>query len=42
MGNHDYPDSMALDNGHLSSTGAVQLTSRIDSLIKTLNIDFNE
>ena len=42
MGNHDYPDSMALDNGHLSSTGAVQLTSRIDSLIKTLKIDFDE
>ena len=40
MGNHDYTDEMAMDNSHLSPRGAEQLTHRIDSLIKTLNIDF--
>ena len=40
MGNHDYTDEMAMDNSHLATLGAIQLTHRIDSLIKTLNIDF--
>ncbi|WP_458450011.1 TIGR02171 family lipoprotein [Fibrobacter sp.] len=40
MGNHDYTNEMAMDNSHLSPRGAEQLTHRIDSLIKTLNIDF--
>jgi len=42
MGNHDYTDDMAMDASHLSPKGAAQLTSRIDSLIKTLKIDFDE
>ena len=41
MGNHDYTDEMANDYSHLNHSGAALLTSRIDSLIKTLNIDFD-
>jgi hypothetical protein len=41
MGNHDYTSEMALDCSHLNHAGAEQLTHRIDSLIKTLNIDFD-
>lgn len=40
MGDHDYTDEMATDPGHLSEVGAVRLTDRLDSLIKTLNIVF--
>lgn len=40
MGNHDYTDEMAYDTDHLSTLGAEQLTHRLDSLIQTLNIDF--
>ena len=40
MGEHDYTDEDALDNAHLSKVGAAKLTPRIDSLIRTLNIDF--
>ena len=40
MGNHDYTSEMALDCSHLNHAGAEQLTHRIDSLINTLNIDF--
>lgn len=40
MGEHDYTDEMAFDNNHLSELGAKQLTHRLDSLIQTLNIDF--
>jgi uncharacterized protein (TIGR02171 family) len=40
MGNHDYTDDMAFDSSHLSRKGAEQLTSRLDSLIQTLDIDF--
>ncbi|MBO7413153.1 MAG: TIGR02171 family protein [Fibrobacter sp.] len=36
MGDHDYTDEMARNNSHLSSVGAKQLTSRLDSLLKTL------
>ncbi len=42
MGNHDYDDNSANDNSHLSHAGAAKLTARVDSLIKTLNIDFGE
>ncbi|WP_369697115.1 TIGR02171 family protein [Fibrobacter succinogenes] len=42
MGNHDYGDNLANDYSHLSHSGAAVLTARIDSLIKTLNIDFGE
>lgn len=35
-GDHDYSDKMALNTDHLSSAGAEQLTSRLDSLLKTL------
>ena len=42
MGNHDYTDDMADDYNHLSQTGAVQMTNRIDSLLKTLNINFGD
>ena len=41
MGNHDYTDNMANDNSHLSTKGAQKLTRRLDSLIRTLDIDFN-
>lgn len=41
MGNHDYTDNMANDNSHLSTKGAQKLTHRLDSLIQTLDIDFN-
>ena len=37
MGNHDYVDFMALNTDHLSHEGAVQITRRLDSLLKTLN-----
>ena len=40
MGDHDYTDEMAHDTDHLSYLGAEKLTFRLDSLIKTLNIDF--
>ena len=40
MGDHDYTDEDALDNAHLSKVGAAKLTPRIDSLIRTLDIDF--
>ena len=36
MGNHDYTEEMALDYDHLSALGAVQITSRLDSLLQTL------
>jgi hypothetical protein len=42
MGNHDYSDDMANDTDHLSEAGAVKLTHRLDSLIKTLDINFTE
>ncbi len=42
MGDHDYTDEMAMDTDHLSTLGAQQLTSRIDSLIQTLPIDWDE
>jgi uncharacterized protein (TIGR02171 family) len=41
MGDHDYTDNMANDNSHLSIEGAQKLTHRLDSLIQTLNINFN-
>lgn len=40
MGDHDYTDEMAQDTDHLSPLGAEKLTLRLDSLIKTLNINF--
>lgn len=39
MGYHDYTDEMAADRDHLAEKGAEQLTSRLDSLIRTLDID---
>jgi len=36
MGNHDYTDEMAFDYDHLSVIGATQLSSRLDSLLHTL------
>jgi hypothetical protein len=41
MGKHDYTDEDAHDYSHLSQTGAEKLTRRVDSLIKTIDIDFN-
>lgn len=38
MGNHDYTDDMALDADHLATLGAEQLSHRLDSLIRALNI----
>jgi len=35
-GDHDYTDAMALDYDHLSALGAVQLTVRLDSLLKII------
>ena len=40
MGDHDYTDEMAYNTDHLSYLGAEKLTFRLDSLIRTLNIDF--
>ena len=36
MGEHDYTDEEALDFDHLCSAGAPKITSRVDSLLKTL------
>jgi Uncharacterized conserved protein len=36
MGNHDYPDNLAQDAGHLSTDGAKKMTIRLDSLLRTL------
>ena len=41
MGNHDYTDEMAMDRDHLATKGAEQLTKRLDSLIRTLDIDLS-
>ncbi len=35
-GDHDYTEEMAWDYDHLSATGSVQMTNRLDSLLKTL------
>ena len=42
MGDHDYTDEMARDRDHLATPGARQMTLRLDSLIKTLNINFEQ
>ena len=36
MGNHDYPDSLAMDFDHLCDAGAKRLSARLDSLLRTL------
>lgn len=36
FGNHDYGDSDAVNWGHLSSSGAAKLTTRLDSLINAI------
>ena len=41
MGNHDYHDDLAQNTDHLNSKGAVQLTHRLDSLIQTLDINWD-
>ena len=41
MGKHDYTSEMAYDDSHLGNVGAQKLTHRLDSLIQTLDIDFN-
>lgn len=40
MGNHDYTDEDALNCDHLSDKGAEKFTTRLDSLIKTLKINW--
>ena len=40
MGNHDYTDEMARDSDHLGDKGALQLTGRLDSLLREQNIDW--
>ena len=40
MGKHDYTSKMAYDDDHLGTLGAEKLTHRLDSLIKTLDIKF--
>jgi hypothetical protein len=42
MGMHDYGDEMAFNCDHLSYKGAEKLTKRLDSLIQTLNIEWNK
>ena len=42
MGDHDYTDDMAYDTDHLAAKGAEQLTKRLDSLIRTLNLDIEK
>ena len=39
MGDHDYEDKDAINCDHLSDSGAVKFTHRLDSLINTLKID---
>ena len=36
MGNHDYTEEMAQNRDHLSYIGAAQMTTRLDSVLKTL------
>lgn len=36
MGNHDYSKKMAYNTDHLAFEGARQVTTRLDSLIKSL------
>ena len=36
MGDHDYADSMAVDNDHLCESGARQISMRLDSLLLQL------
>ena len=36
MGNHDYTDAMAQNRDHLSFEGAKKMTTRLDSVLKTL------
>ncbi|OWV26848.1 hypothetical protein B7988_04490 [Fibrobacter sp. UWB1] len=36
MGDHDYPEEMAQDAGHLSTDGATKMSIRLDSLLRTL------
>jgi len=40
MGNHDYVDIEAMNCDHLSDMGAAKFTARLDSLIKTLDIEW--
>ena len=42
MGNHDYTDQMAANYDHLADKGAEQLTARLDSVIRTLKIDWKK
>lgn len=42
MGNHDYTDNMARDSDHLGDLGAAQMTSRLDSLLRSLDINWEE
>ena len=42
MGNHDYGDEMAYNCDHLSYKGAEKLTNRLDSLIQTLDINWDK
>ncbi len=35
--NHDYTDADAINSGHLSTAGAIKLTTRLDSLVNTFH-----
>jgi hypothetical protein len=37
-GNHDYVDSQAINSDHLSHAGAVVLTGRLDSMLRTFTL----
>lgn len=39
MGDHDYPAEMAANQDHLNRLGAEQLTHRLDSLLKRIEVD---
>ena len=41
MGDHDYTSEMAYDDSHLGYLGAEKLSLRVDSLIKTLDVDLS-
>lgn len=41
MGDHDYPNELAQGTDHLNANGAEKITHRLDSLIQTLDIDWN-
>ena len=38
MGNHDYSRGMFIDDDHLCDEGAVRMTARVDSLLRSMEV----